>query len=178
MSTPSITSSERAEREARRPGLAETNRARLAWLALACGVLMLALLASIAIGSRNIPLGTVLDALFAYDDSDEHAIIRALRLPRTVLGLGLGMALGLAGALIQAMTRNPLADPGILGVNAGAAFFVVLAIGFFGVSSLGSYVWFAFAGAFAPSQLPVGLVTVSLGGLYLVFLLLREARRS
>lgn len=83
MSTPSITSSERAERDARRPGLAETNRARLAWLALACGALMLALLASIAIGSRNIPLGTVLDALFAYDDSDDHAIIRALRLPRT-----------------------------------------------------------------------------------------------
>jgi iron complex transport system permease protein len=58
-----------------------------------------------------------------------------------------GMALGLAGALIQAMTRNPLADPGILGVNAGAAFFVVLGIGFFGAVSLSAYMWFAFLGA-------------------------------
>ncbi|MGC5412534.1 iron chelate uptake ABC transporter family permease subunit, partial [Streptomyces sp. DT225] len=67
--------------------------------------------------------------------------------PRTVLGLLVGAALGLAGAVMQALTRNPLAEPGILGVNAGASAAVVSAISFFGVTSLTGYVWFAFAGA-------------------------------
>lgn len=147
MTTASVTSQDRAEREARRPGLADTNSGRLFWLLVAVGILVAACLASIAIGSKNIPIGTVLDALFAYDDSDDHAIIQALRVPRTVLGVLIGMALGLAGALIQAFSRNPLADPGILGVNAGAAFFVVLAVGVFGITSLSGYIWFAFLGA-------------------------------
>ena len=63
-------------------------------------------------------------------------MVRDMRLPRTALGLVAGAALGVAGALIQAMTRNPLADPGILGVNAGAAFLVALAVGTFGVTAL------------------------------------------
>ena len=70
-----------------------------------------------------------------------------LRLPRTILGLLVGAALGLAGAVMQGVTRNPLADPGILGVNAGAALFVVIAISVFGITSVIGYVWFAFAGA-------------------------------
>ena len=147
MTAVSVTSQDRAEQEARRPGLADTNASRLFWLAIAAGVLVLAVLASIAVGSKTISVGTVIDALLAYDDSDDHAIIRALRLPRTLLGVLVGMALGMAGALIQAFSRNPLADPGILGVNAGAAFFVVLAVGLFGITSLSGYVWFAFLGA-------------------------------
>lgn len=141
------TSQDLAKQEARRPGLADTNVARLTWLLVALAVLALVLIASIAVGSRDIPVTTVLDALFAYDDSDDHAIIQALRVPRTVLGLLVGMSLGMSGALIQALTRNPLADPGILGVNAGAAFFVVLAVGLFGLTSISSYIWFAFLGA-------------------------------
>src|SRR5690606_13598175 len=70
-----------------------------------------------------------------------------LRVPRTLVGLLVGTALGVAGALIQAMTRNPLADPGILGVNAGAAFAVVLAVALLGLTDVGSFVWFAFLGA-------------------------------
>jgi iron complex transport system permease protein len=147
VSLAAATSLDQAEQAAKRPGLARSNANRLFWLMLACGLLAIVLLASIAIGSKSIPVGTVLDALFAYDDSDDHAIIQALRLPRTLMGLSVGMALGMAGALIQALTRNPLADPGILGVNSGAAFFVVLAVGFFGVSSIQGYVWFAFLGA-------------------------------
>ena len=69
--------------------------------------------------------------------------IAAARLDRTLLGLAVGGALGLVGALMQGLTRNPLADPGILGINAGAAFAMVLAISFFGVSDLQGYVWFA-----------------------------------
>lgn len=132
---------------ARRPGVAATNARRLAGLVACIGVLVLVVLLSIAVGSRDIPLPTVIDALFAYDDSNDHAIIRSLRLPRTVLGLMVGAALGISGALIQALTRNPLADPGILGVNAGASFFVLIAVGFLGFTSLDAYIWFAFLGA-------------------------------
>ena len=63
------------------------------------------------------------------------------------MALAVGAALGLAGACMQGLTRNPLADPGILGLNAGASFAMVLAISFFGVSDLSAYLWFAFAGA-------------------------------
>ncbi|WP_417581266.1 iron chelate uptake ABC transporter family permease subunit [Pelagibacterium sp.] len=131
----------------RRPGVAASNARRLAGLLICLAVLVLAVLASIAIGARDIALPTVLDALFAYDDSNDHAIVQSLRVPRTVLGLLIGMALGMSGALIQALTRNPLADPGILGVNAGASFFVLIAVGYLGMTSLQSYIWFAFLGA-------------------------------
>ena len=131
----------------RRPGVAATNARRLGGLMVAIGVLAFVVLLSIAVGSRDIPLPTVIEALFAYDDSNDHAIIQSLRLPRTVLGLLVGAALGISGALIQALTRNPLADPGILGVNAGASFFVLIAVGYLGFTSLDAYIWFAFLGA-------------------------------
>lgn len=103
---------------------------------------------SIAVGSRSIPFSSVLDALFDYDPTnDEHLIVRTLRVPRTVVGLMVGAALGLAGAVMQGVARNPLADPGILGVNAGASLAVVIGIFVFGVGSLLGYVWFAFVGA-------------------------------
>ena len=131
----------------RKPGVAANNARRLIGLLVALGVLVLVLLLSIGVGARDIPLSTVIDALFAYDDSNDHAIIQSLRLPRTVLGLLVGAALGISGALIQALTRNPLADPGILGGNAGASFFILIAVGYFGMASLQSYIWFAFLGA-------------------------------
>jgi iron complex transport system permease protein len=117
-------------------------------------VVLLAVAAlSIAVGTKPIPLGTVWNALTggATDPSAaaDVQIIRDLRVPRTLIGLAAGMALGLAGALMQALTRNPLADPGILGINAGAAAAVVLAIRALGATSLTGYIWFAFAGAAA-----------------------------
>jgi iron complex transport system permease protein len=116
----------------------------LALLAL----LVTVLLASVAYGSKAIPLGVVLDGLFDFDAANpDHLIVRSLRVPRTIVGGLVGAALGLAGALMQGVTRNPLADPGILGVNAGAALFVVTGIHVFEVASLSGYVWFAFAGA-------------------------------
>jgi iron complex transport system permease protein len=78
---------------------------------------------------------------------ENHLIVQSLRLPRTLVAIMIGVALGLAGALVQGLTRNPLADPGILGVSAGAALAVVTGIFVFGVGSLSGYVWFAFAGA-------------------------------
>lgn len=146
-----------------RQGLAGTNAGRLFWLGVACGVLVLVLLSSIAVGSKDIPVSRVLEALLAYDDSDDHAIIMALRLPRTVLGLLVGAALGLSGALIQALTRNPLADPGILGVNAGAAFAVSIGVAAFGIASIQHYIWFAFLGAVGTTVLVYALGAVGRG---------------
>ncbi len=120
---------------------------RLLGLLLALGVLVFLVLLSIAVGSKDIPLGTVVQALFDNTGRGDAYVVWDLRLPRTMVGLAVGLSLGVAGALIQALTRNPLADPGILGVNAGAAFFVTLGVAVFGVSSITGYVWFAFAGA-------------------------------
>ncbi len=128
-------------------GLAHTDARRTAGLVVVIGVLATLCLVSVAVGAEYIPIGQVWHGLFFSDGSTDSVIVRELRLPRTVLGLVVGSALGVAGALIQAMTRNPLADPGILGVNAGAAFFVALAVGVLGFTGIDSYIWFAFAGA-------------------------------
>jgi iron complex transport system permease protein len=115
-------------------------------------LLVLVCLLSVAIGSKQVPLSAVFDALRHYDSANtDQVIVRSLRVPRTVIGLLVGAALGLSGALMQGVTRNPLADPGILGVNGGAALFVVGGIYWFGLSSLTSYVWLAFVGAAAAS---------------------------
>ncbi|KRE82115.1 FecCD family ABC transporter permease [Arthrobacter sp. Soil763] len=133
------------------PGAQASSRA--AWLLAAAGVLALAAAGSLAVGARGLDLGTVWQALVAFDPADgDHAVVRA-RVPRTVLGLLAGAALGLAGAAMQGVTRNPLADPGIIGVNAGAALAVVTGIHVFGVSSLDGYIWFAFVGAGAAAGL-------------------------
>jgi iron complex transport system permease protein len=120
-------------------------------LVVAVAILVTAAALSIAIGTKAIPLGTVWDALDGRiadaSRAEDLTIIQDLRIPRTLLGIAAGVALGLAGALMQALTRNPLADPGILGINAGAAAAVVLAIRMLGVASLTGYIWFAFAGA-------------------------------
>ncbi len=128
---------------ARRPVLLG---ASLCVLALLCAL-------SIAIGSRSIPLDQVLRVLIHRDDGDVEAIVWGLRVPRTLLGLLAGAALGLAGTIMQTLTRNPLADPGLLGVSAGATLAVVLSVSAFGLTSLYGYIWFAFAGAMAASVL-------------------------
>jgi len=117
-------------------------------LLLSLLLLAVAVIASLLVGARGIPLGTVWAALLLPDPGlTDHTVVRELRVPRTTVGLLAGLALGLAGAVMQGLTRNPLADPGLLGVNAGASVFVVVGIAWFGVSSALGYVWFAFAGA-------------------------------
>jgi iron complex transport system permease protein len=138
---------------------------RLAWLLAACAALAVLVLASIAVGSRHIPLGTVLGALADPSGADdEQIVIRSLRVPRTVVGLLVGIALGLSGAVMQGVTRNPLADPGLLGVSAGASFAVVLGISVLGVGSALGYVWFAFAGAAVASVVVYTLGAIGRGG--------------
>ncbi|PTM94932.1 FecCD family ABC transporter permease [Streptomyces sp. VMFN-G11Ma] len=127
-------------------------------LLLALAVLVLVGLASIAIGAKELSLGQVWHGLFQ-DTGTYGDVVVDERLSRTALGLLAGAALGLAGAVLQALTRNPLADPGLLGINAGASAAVVTAITYFGVTSLTGYVWFAFVGAAA-----VGALVWFLGG--------------
>jgi iron complex transport system permease protein len=129
-------------------GVVAGSGARAGGLAIAAVVLFGVVVASIAVGAKPIPLGTVVDAFTGYDRTlDDHLIVRTLRIPRTEVGLLVGVALGLGGAVMQGVARNPLADPGILGVDAGAALLVVVAIYVLGVTSLLGYVWFALAGA-------------------------------
>ncbi|GAA3774791.1 FecCD family ABC transporter permease [Streptomyces chiangmaiensis] len=140
--------------------LAPANRRAIRALGLLVSVVILALvaLASIAIGAKALSPAQVWHGLF-HDSGTYADVVVGDRLSRTVLGLLAGAALGLSGAVLQALTRNPLADPGLLGVNAGASAAVVTAITYFGVTSLSGYVWFAFLGAGA-----VGALVWFLGG--------------
>ncbi|SDN10581.1 FecCD family ABC transporter permease [Streptomyces wuyuanensis] len=123
-------------------------------LALTGAVLLALCGVSMTFGALSVPLDQVWHTLLGDAPSSRvDNVIWSVRLPRTVLGLVTGAALGLSGALMQALTRNPLADPGILGVSAGAAFAVVLAVGVLGLGSLHGYIWFAFAGALAATVL-------------------------
>lgn len=116
-------------------------------LAGALALCAVAALLSLSLGSRAIPLDDTWRMLLAPDGSTESLVLHDLRVPRTLLGIVVGAALGVAGALMQSLTRNPLADPGILGINAGASVAVVLVVALTGVSGIGFYLWFAFLGA-------------------------------
>lgn len=118
---------------------------------------------SLGVGSVTIPVGTTLDALLAFDGSNEHLIVRSLRVPRTVIGLGVGASLAVAGVALQAITRNALASPTILGVNAGASFAIVSAVFLLGVVTTTMYVWFAFAGALTVSLLVYAIAAAGRG---------------
>ncbi len=136
-----------------------TRRAiRAVGLVVSVLILLAVVLASIAIGAKQLSLGEVWHGLFESSGTYGDVVVGD-RISRTVLGLLAGAALGLAGAVLQALTRNPLADPGLLGINAGASAAVVTAITFFGITSLSVYVWFAFLGAAA-----VGAMVWFLGG--------------
>ncbi|MFF8907614.1 FecCD family ABC transporter permease [Streptomyces olivaceoviridis] len=132
--------------------------ARALGLLLSVVLLVLVALASIAIGAKALSLDQVWHGVF-HDTGTYGDVVVDERLSRTALGLLAGAALGLSGAVLQALTRNPLAEPGLLGMNAGASAAVVTAMTYFGVTSLSGYVWFAFLGAAA-----VGALVWFLGG--------------
>lgn len=131
-----------------RPPVKGGRASRRLWLPVLAAVLLATVVASLAIGAGDVPFGRVLPGVLSPDGgSRAELIVHELRLPRTLLGVAVGMALGLAGAVMQALTRNPLAEPGLLGVNGGAALAVVLVIGATRVDDVLVYVWAAFAGA-------------------------------
>ncbi|WP_214468551.1 FecCD family ABC transporter permease [Microbacterium flavescens] len=126
---------------------ARDRRARLVLLT-AIALLLVMVLVSLMIGARPVAPGVVIDALLRPDMSlADHSVILTQRVPRTIIGILAGASLALAGTLMQGLTRNPLADPGLLGVNAGASVAVLAAITLWGITSPSGFVWFAFVGA-------------------------------
>lgn len=138
---------------------------RTAALAGALAALAVAAALSLALGARGIAPDAVLDALVRPVPGDaDHVVVRELRVPRTLIGVAAGAAFGVAGALIQGVTRNPIADPGLLGLNAGAALAVVVAISGFGITSPAGQVWFAFAGTAAAAALVAAVAAAGRSG--------------
>ncbi|HWM19394.1 MAG TPA: iron ABC transporter permease [Ilumatobacteraceae bacterium] len=163
VAVPVAASHERVSDEARVVDAHGDHRVRrrmllIAGLVVSVVVLAVVTVLSIAYGSKPIPVGTVFRAFTDFDGSNDHLIVRSLRVPRTAVGLLAGACLGLSGAIMQGLTRNPLADPGLLGVDAGAALAVVIGIYVFDIGSLLGYVWFSYAGALVAS-----LVVYALG---------------
>ncbi|QRF54008.1 iron ABC transporter permease [Rhizobium rosettiformans] len=135
----------------------------MVWLSAAIGVSIGVALLSLTIGTRDVPLSEVLAALSGDVSTLDRAAV-ATRVPRTVLALLAGAALGLAGAVMQGVTRNPLADPGILGVNVGASLAVVVGVAWFGISSADAFIWIAIAGAAATAVFVYVIGSMGRGG--------------
>ena len=134
--------------------LARRRRRLLLGFVAAALLLVVLCVLSLMVGARTIAPADVLNALLHYSRTDPDALVVVdSRLPRTLLGIAAGLGLGLAGTVMQGLSRNPLADPGILGVNFGASLAVVVAIAFLGVTAPSGYLWFAFAGAALASAL-------------------------
>jgi iron complex transport system permease protein len=137
---------------------------RIGWTAAAVAALLLAVLLSLAVGARSVAPTAVLDAVLNGGHSPDAEVVRELRVPRTLIALMVGAALALAGTVLQGITRNPIADPGILGISQGASVGVVLAIAFAGVHTLSGYVWFAFVGAAIASVAVYAIAARGRGG--------------
>ncbi|WP_422742808.1 FecCD family ABC transporter permease [Mycobacterium sp. WMMD1722] len=147
-----------------RRGLVRVTWLRLLGLAMATAVLAAVVLASVLIGNYSISVSEVIAAVSGPTESDLDRIIVHIRIPRTVAGLLAGVGLGTAGVVMQGITRNPLAGPGILGINSGAGLAVVLAMTVFGVTAASGYVWFAFVGAAIAAVFVYVLGSLGLGG--------------
>lgn len=145
------------------PSAATAVRGRALWLAATLAMVVLLAAASLAIGTRDVTWADVLAALRGHVDGFGAAAV-AMRMPRTLLALFAGAALGLAGAVMQGVTRNPLADPGILGVNTGAALAVVIGVAWFGMTSAEAYLWTAILGAGATAAFVYTVGSLGRGG--------------
>ncbi|MEV6476715.1 iron ABC transporter permease [Streptomyces sp. NPDC051657] len=149
-------------------GTTDTRRRRVVGLGVLAAALVIAAAVSLAVGARALSPTEVWHGLFADPEPDQklteiRLIVQTVRVPRTVLAIVAGLALGVGGALIQGYTRNPIADTGLLGVNAGASFAVVSVIALFGFTDPFQYVWFAFVGAGIAGVVVFGLASIGRG---------------
>lgn len=141
-------------------------------------LLCVSILASLAFGSRTVGWNELVDGLFHPAVQSYEADVVRQRIVRTVFSFMCGAALGVSGALMQSVTRNPIADPSILGVNTGAALFVVCGISFFNISSANEYIWFALAGAIITAIFVFGIGSMGSGGATPLKLVLAGAATS
>nr|WP_320781864.1 iron ABC transporter permease [Streptomyces sp. CRN 30] len=142
-------------------------------------MLLASVILSLAVGSSHVPLRDVVHGVFDPDRSVRaQLVVREVRVPRTLAGLLAGAALGLAGTVMQGVTRNPLADPGLLGINAGAAVAVVFAMSVLSLTEPGQYIWFGFLGACLAAALVYGVASFGREGATPVKLALAGAAAS
>ncbi|MEC0109494.1 iron ABC transporter permease [Paenibacillus taichungensis] len=141
-------------------------------------LLIVSVVASLVLGSRPVGFHELIDGLFHPEVDSYGANIVRKRISRTVFSLLCGVALGVSGAIMQAVTRNPLADPSILGVNTGASLFVVCGIAFLNISSAGQYIWLALAGAAITAVFVFGIGSMGRGGATPIKLVLAGAAVS
>ncbi|ADL50640.1 FecCD family ABC transporter permease [Clostridium cellulovorans] len=141
-------------------------------------ILGICVLASLAWGSKNIGFGQAINALLHTDDTSFAALVVRERIPRTIFSIMAGASLGISGALMQSITRNPIADPSILGVNTGASLFVVIGIAFFNINSPNQYIWLALAGAGITSVFVYVVASIGNGGMTPIKLALAGAATS
>jgi len=136
------------------------------WLGLIIGsiVLLICLIYSVTLGARDIPLRIILESFTAFDRSFDHLVIQTVRLPRSLMAMTVGAALAVSGALMQGLTRNPLAETGILGIESGGALAVVATLFLFGNSSATVYAGMAFLGAAIAAVSVYFLGTLGRGG--------------
>lgn len=147
-------------------------------LVLSIVLLGICVLASLAFGSRIVGWNELMDGLFHPEVQTHGANVVRQRIARTVFSIMCGAALGVSGALMQSVTRNPIADPSILGVNTGAALFVVCGISFFNIGTAGQYIWLALAGAIITAIFVFGIGSMGSGGATPLKLVLAGAATS
>lgn len=138
----------------------------------------LCVLASLAWGSKNVGFSEAINALLNSTDLSFSALVVRERIPRTIFGIMAGASLGISGALMQSITRNPIADPSILGVNTGASLFVVIGIAYFNINSANQYIWLALAGAGITAVIVYFIGSIGNGGATPIKLALAGAATS
>lgn len=127
-------------------------------------ILLVSVVLSITYGAKSVGLSDVIDAITGNNTSSYNVNVVQARIPRTLFGIIAGAALSISGVLMQSITRNPIADPSILGVNTGASLFIVCGISFFNIQSKGAYILFAFAGAMLTALFVYRLANMGYGG--------------
>jgi iron complex transport system permease protein len=147
-------------------------------LVICVALLAVCVIASLVLGARVIRLHELMDGLFHQDVQSFGANVVRKRVSRTVFSLFCGAALGVSGALMQSVTRNPIADPSILGVNTGASLFVVCGIAFLNISTASEYIWLALAGAALTAVFVFGIGSMGRGGATPIKLVLAGAATS
>jgi iron complex transport system permease protein len=156
-------------------GILHGNKIRTAALIIGVFIAFIVMLLSVVLGYTDTSLSMAIEAYTAFNGSNEHLIIQLSRVPRALVGMAVGISLGIAGVLMQALTRNPIASPDIFGVNAGAGFFIVFGVTFLGITSIQQFMWIGFLGAAVASGLAYALGSAGRGGLTPVKLTLAGA---